>query len=51
MVMNANDLLFQYFFTIGAGLAAGVLTVVSIAYGIYRLVTRKKRKRGAVQDV
>lgn len=49
--MNANDLLFQYFFTIGAGLSAGALMVVSIAYGIHRLITRKKRMRGASEDV
>lgn len=43
---SANDLLFQYFFVIGAGLASGVITVIAIAYGAYRVMTRKKRVRG-----
>lgn len=48
--MGASDLLFQYFFVIGAGLSSGIVTVAAITLGVYRLMTRKKRK-GAVQDV
>ncbi|WP_157788977.1 hypothetical protein [Rhodococcus rhodochrous] len=49
--MSANDLLFQYFFVIGAGLSSGVLTVIALGYLAYRVLTRKKRLKGVGQDV